>query len=116
MRSELFRFVEMPEGDEREFMVVYGKAESTLSPTGRLGKLHMATMFESSAGDSYFLQAGIIHRVGVVERPCVTFLKTVERGAPILSYGKETREAPFDRRQVTSGEREQIATVLRAAR
>ncbi|MER9074461.1 hypothetical protein NKH80_16850 [Mesorhizobium sp. M0904] len=115
IRSEMFRFVEMPDGEEREFVVVYGKAESTLSPTGRLGKLEAMTMFDSSTGDSYFLQAGIIHRVGVVERPCVTFLKTVERGAPILSYGRETREPPFDRRPVTPAEQEQIATALQAA-
>jgi hypothetical protein len=112
MRSELFRFVEVAGGGETEFLVAYGKADSALSPTGRSGRLETMTMFESSAGDRYFLEAGTVHRVAVIERPCVTFLKTVERGAPIFSYGRDEKEAPFDRRLVSSAERDRIAALL----
>lgn len=114
MRSELFRFVEMSGGEETEFLVAYGKADSALSPTGRSGRLETMAMFESSAGDRYFLEAGTIHRVAVIDRPCVTFLRTVERGAPIFSYGSDEKEAPFDRRLVSSTERERIAALLKS--
>ncbi|MGV8856528.1 MAG: hypothetical protein ACOH2L_18035 [Devosia sp.] len=114
MRSELVRFIELPNGEEVEFVVDYGKARTTLLPTGRLGKLETTAVFESSAGDNYYLQAGVVHRVAVVEKPCVTFLRTVEKGAPILSYGKEVEEPPFDRTLVTQEERAAISALLEA--
>jgi hypothetical protein len=116
MRSELFRFVEASDGETMEFLVNYGKAESTLSPTGRSGRLETMAIFESSLGDSYFLAAGTIHRVAVIERPCVTCLRTVERGSPMFSYGRQSGEPPFDRRLVRSVEQDEIAALLKSAR
>lgn len=112
MRSELFRFSELSGGGEREFKVTYEEGRSTLSATGRAGMLIGIATFESSAGNSYFLQAGVIHRVTVIQRPCVTSLSTVERGIPIYSYGNDAGEPPFDRRQVNAREAEEIRRTL----
>ncbi len=112
IRSEIFRFTERPEGGEREFRVTYDNHRSRLSPTGRKGILEMTASFESSAGSSYFLKAGVIHRVSISVRPCVTFLTTEERGIPIFSYGNDMEEPEFERRPVNHTEKEKIARLL----
>jgi hypothetical protein len=114
MRSELFRFRETPSGTEREFAVGYRENRSILSATGRIGALEVFCAFDSAAGTSYFLEAGIIHRVTITERPCVTILTTKEHGIPIFSYGKESTERPFDRRLVNANEAQDIEQLLGA--
>lgn len=115
MRSELFRFVETPDGEQDEFTVSYKDGRSILSPTGRKGNLELISTFESSAGNSYFLQAGVIHRVAVMDRPCVTVLSTVECGIPIYSYGSDAAEPPFERRHVNEAEAAEIVRTLQTA-
>jgi hypothetical protein len=112
MRSEVFRFRESSSGIEREFAVTYQEGRSILSPTGRIGTLELLSAFETTAGASYFLKAGLIHRVTVTERPCVTMLITEERGIPIFSYGSEVHEPPFARRVVDAREAHQIEKLL----
>ena len=112
MRSELFSFVETSGGQEQEFKVLYKNGKSTLLPTGRAGVLEALSTFESSTGNRYFLRAGVIHRVTIVEWPCVTALQTIDRGISIFSYGGNADESPFDRRLVTEAEADEIIRVL----
>jgi hypothetical protein len=112
MRNELFQFQEAPSGTDREFLVAYEGGHSILSPTGRMGSLTMFSAFDSVAGASYFLEAGVIHRVIVTEKPCVTALKTEERGIRSLSYGRQANELPFDRRLVNRHEVDEIRNLL----
>jgi hypothetical protein len=112
MRNELFRF-QTPGGTEREFSVSYKDGRSILSPTGRSGTLALFSAFDSNAGSSYFLEAGVIHRVMVTKRPCVTMLRTEERGIQIFSYGGQRDETPFVRRIVNASEAYQIEQLLR---
>ncbi|MBY5751419.1 hypothetical protein [Rhizobium leguminosarum] len=114
MKSELFTFNPSAGGREREFAVEYDIAKSSLRPTGRSGVLERICEFDSHAGASYFLQAGVIHRVSIMQRPCVTALATVDRGIEIFSYGQDVAEAPFDRRLVDSSEIDEIGNILRA--
>ncbi|TJX60093.1 MAG: hypothetical protein E5W21_13350 [Mesorhizobium sp.] len=108
MRSELFRFEEgKPDGPEVEYTVTYDGHESILMPTGRRGRLLPIVSFETAAGTSYRLESGVIHRVAVICRPCITVVRTFERHVPIFSYGHEEEEA-FDRRLCAEGEAEQI--------
>jgi hypothetical protein len=112
MRSEIYRFTEKPDGAEHEFAVRYEKGCSTLTPTGRTGVLEAIAAFESRAGSSYSLNAGIIHRVSVLVRPCITFLTTVERSVPIFSYGNDVEEPAFERRFVNDAETDEIVRLL----
>lgn len=107
MRSELFRFEEEADGPEKEYAVTYDGQESILKPSGRRGQLLPIASFETSAGASYRLEAGVIHMVAVIERPCITVLNTLEQHIHIFSYGHED-EAAFDRRLCTKEEAEQI--------
>jgi len=112
LRSELFHFRESSEGNQREFVVSYSSGHSILSPTGRVGTLDRFSIFETGAGASYFLEAGIIHRINTIKRPCVTLLKTQDRGTKILSYGRQLNELPFERRAVNEFEARRIEELL----
>ncbi len=114
MRSELFRFEEDTEGPEAEYAVSYDGQESTLTPSGRRGRLLPIASFETAAGASYRLEAGVIHRVVVIARPCVSVVRALERRVPIFSYGQEDEEA-FDRRLCTRSEAAQIRHLVLAA-
>lgn len=107
MRSELFRFEEEADGPEAEYAVIYEGQESILTPSGRRGRLHSIASFETSLGAAYKLGAGVIHRVSVTAKPCITMVQTLEQRIPIFSYGHED-EAAFDRRLCTEGEAERI--------
>lgn len=111
MRSELFRFVEDSGGIEVEYAVSYEGKTSILSPSGRRGLLLPIASFETIAGAKYRLEAGVIHRVSVTEKPCVTMLETQERHIRIFSYGRDN-EAAFDRRLCTKSEAEEIRRQL----
>ena len=113
LRSELFDFHESPCGTEYEFSVKYENNRSILSPTGRVGELVSLSAFENIASTSYFLRAGVIHQVSILEVPCVTVLTTEERGISIHSYGQEQSEPPFERRLANGDEAKQIGEVLR---
>lgn len=114
MRSDLFRFEEEESGPEEEYAVTYEGNASILSPSGRRGRLLPITSFETVAGATYRLEAGVIHRVAVVERPCISVVQTLERRIPIYSYG-HADEAAFDRRVCTESEGDQIRSQLMAA-
>jgi hypothetical protein len=116
MRSEIFRFTESPEGSEREFKVTYGNDRSSVSPTGRTGVLEITAFFESNAGSCYFLKAGVIHRVSITVRPCITFLTTEEHGVPIFSYGDDPEEPAFERRLANPAEKDEIVRLLELVR
>lgn len=107
MRSELFQFEELAGGADAEYAVIYDGQESILKPSGRTGKLIPIALFETAAGSGYRLEAGVIHRVAVMQRPCISVVRTLERRIPIFSYGHED-EPPFDRRLCTVGEAELI--------
>lgn len=107
MRSELFQFQELAEGPDVEYSVTYEGQESILKPSGRAGKLFPIASFETAAGSGYRLEAGAIHRVAVMQKPCISVVRTLERGIPILSYGNEDEPA-FDRRLCTVGEAQLI--------
>lgn len=107
MRSELFRFEELAGGSDAEYAVTYDGQESILKPSGRSGKLFPIASFETVAGSGYRLEAGVIHRVAVMQRPCISVVRTLERRIPIFSYGHET-EAAFDRRLCSADEAELI--------
>jgi hypothetical protein len=107
MHSELFQFEEMAGGPDAEYAVTYDGQESILRPSGRRGMLVPIASFETVAGSGYRLEAGVIHRVAVMHRPCISVVRTLERGVPIFSYGHED-EALFDRRLCTTGEAELI--------
>lgn len=107
MQSELFRFEEMVGGPDVEYEVTYVGQESILRPSGRRGLLVPIASFETVAGSGYRLEAGVIHRVAVVDRPCISVVKTLERGGAIFSYGNED-EAAFDRRLCTAREADLI--------
>jgi hypothetical protein len=111
MRSEIFSFKEEKGGPEVEFSVTYEGNASILSPSGRMGRLLPIASFETIAGATYRLEAGVIHRVSVTERPCITLLETQERHIPIFTYGNE-EEAAFDRRPCTELEAERIWSYL----
>jgi hypothetical protein len=112
LRNELLAFSETPSGDLSEFAVTYGSSGSALQPTGRRGTLGKIGCFDSFAGSTYFLGAGIVHRTAILERPCITTLTTVERGEPIFSYGTDLSEPPSDRRRVNRDEATEILRVL----
>lgn len=107
MCSELFRFEEASDGPDAEYSVTYDGQESILTPSGRRGRLVPIASFETSVGASYQLEAGVIHRVTVIGRPCITVVRTVEQRVPIFSYGHEV-EAAFNRRLCTESEARQI--------
>lgn len=111
MHSELFRFEEMASGLDAEYAVNYDGRESILRPTGRRGILVPIASFETVEGSGYRLEAGVIHRVAVMHRPCISVVRTHERGIPIFSYGHED-EAAFDRRLCTASEAELIQRYL----
>lgn len=115
LKSEIFQFRSSADGTQREFAVSYEGDSSVLAPTGRYGQLELLSEFESAVGTSYHLRAGVIHRVLVLERPCVTTLLTRERGIGIYSYGEQLSEPPFARRLVDTAEARQIDEVLRAS-
>lgn len=114
MRSDIFGFAEDSGGPLTEYMVAYEGSASKLSPSGRRGQLFPIVSFETFAGMSYRLEAGAIHRVTVIERPCITMLTTMERHIPIFSYGKH-EEAAFDRRRCTEDEAVKIRMNLMQA-
>ena len=112
LRSELFRFDPDADGADAEFVVSYHGDESISRPTGRRGTLSAAASFETTVGASYWLKAGVIHRVQVKTWPCVTVLRTRERGMPIFVYGVGTEKSPFSRRLATAEEAQRIAEAL----
>lgn len=112
VRSELFSFTETKGGTTREFRVDYKNSKSSVSATGRIGTLEPIAFFDSCAGDSYFLRAGIIHKVTIADPPCVTFLRTEERNISIYTYGEHLEEQPFERRLVNHKEKSEIAFLL----
>lgn len=114
LRSELYRFKEEARGPEAEYAVTYHGSKSVLRPSGRRGRLLPIASFETTAGASYRLEAGVVHRVIVVAKPCITVVRAREQGAPIFSYGSED-EASFDRRPCTAEEAEQIRHHLLSA-
>jgi hypothetical protein len=112
LRSELFHFLEKPNGSEGEYEVTHAGGHSMLSSARRVGELEPFCTFETSAGGSYFLKAGVIHRAAAVERPCITMLTTQERNIPIFAYGDQRCEPPFERRQANAKEAAQLAELL----
>ena len=110
--SELYRFDPTTDGTESEFVVSYRADESISQATGRRGILLAVGYFETTAGASYWLKAGVIHRVRVKVRPCVTVVRTWDRGVPILVYGGDNEKRPFVRRIVTPEEARRIATIV----
>jgi hypothetical protein len=115
LHSELYHFVEKDGGAEVEFRVGYDAGKSMLTPTGRRGALDPIASFETAAGSRYRLEAGIIHRATVIERPCVTVLRTRHSGVPIFAYGDGGGERPFSRGNVEALERDSIANALKRA-
>ena len=113
--SELFKFRETTEGAVFEFAVSYDPSTSVLQRTGRRGALDRIGSFETIAGGRYCLEAGVIHRVGVDAVPCVTVLRTLERGVPIYSYGPADEEQPFVRRLAKGDEVQRIAMAVEDA-
>lgn len=111
MRSELFRFEEEDDGPEKEFAVAYQGQSSTLTPSGRRGRLLPVASFDTVANATYRLEAGVIHRVSVTERPCITLVTTQERHIPILSYGHR-EEIAFVRRLCNEFEAKRIRRFL----
>jgi hypothetical protein len=120
LRNEIFTFSTQsdihpsPEPDIQEFEVKYEDNESVLFSTGKNGYLQQICAFELSKGCSYFLAAGTIHRAVVVERPCITQVRTVERQGSILSYGSFLTEQSFSRRRANRPEIELLERTLRA--
>lgn len=112
MRSELFQFTQTPDGPDHEFAVSYEMQESVLSPTGKCGVLERIATFETKAGAHYRLEAGVIHRVVVTAKPCVTVVTTTEQGIPIYVYGSDEDEQPFERRTANPDEVSKITAVL----
>ncbi len=115
MRSQLFEFIESTGGDTAEFLVSYDGTVSILKPTGKRGRLKIVASFETSAGGSYRLAAGMIHRVQADTMPCVTMVKTYERGCPIYTYGIDNNIQSVVRRAVTREEARSIAFALEEA-
>lgn len=115
MHSDLYRFRVTSDGSELEFAVNYEAGKSMLQPTGRRGVLDLIASFETGTGDRYQLAAGVVHRVLVKERPCVSILTTSERKIPIYSYGV-ANEQPFVRRRPNREEAFAITAVISAAR
>lgn len=109
--NELYRFEVDVAGLETEYEVSYGKNVSQLQPTGRRGTLLVEASFEALSGSTYYLEAGVIHRATVLDRPCVTIVETVERSKNILAYGNNG-EPPFNRRRCNAVEMEQIKNCL----
>lgn len=112
LRSELFLFDPTTDGTDVEFVVSYRADESISRPTGRRGILSPVGSFETATGASYWLKAGVIHRVQVKTRPCVTVLRTWERGVPIFVYGSDNEKRPFSRRLATPEEAQRISEAL----
>ena len=112
MRSELFQFTQTPGGPNHEFAVSYEMQKSVLNPTGKCGVLERIATFETKAGAHYRLEAGVIHRVVVTTKPCVTAVTTTEQGIPINVYGSDEQEQPFERRAANADEVSKIAAVL----
>ena len=113
LRSELFLFEPKAEGTDAEFVVSYRADESVSRPTGRRGILSAVGSFETTVGTSYWLKAGVIHRVQVKAWPCVTVLRTRERGVPIFVYGSDNETKPFSRRLATPDDAQRIAEALK---
>ena len=114
MHSTLYNFRPTDNGPEREFVVAYDSGRSLLRPTGRRGVLDLTASFEVAAGQRYHLSAGVVHRVTVIGRPCISILTTTERGAPIYSYGGND-EPSFFRRSPNEREAATIREVIRMA-
>jgi hypothetical protein len=115
MKNELYSFKESPIGDEHEFAVSYQNEQSRLVPTGRRGILETLASFENDEGTNYFLAAGVIHKVSIIRRPCVTTLVTEERDIETMSYGSDLTEPPFERRMATESEQRIITEILLSA-
>ena len=113
--SELYQFNQHAGGTVFESVVSYGMDESVGRPTGKRGVLRRIVSFETSAGTSYWLKAGVIHRVAASVLPCVTMVTTSERGIPVFVYGPAEEKQPFVRRLATYSESCGIATVLEKA-
>lgn len=111
MLNELFCFEKAHSGTETEYEVSYSTDASELLATGRKGRLLVEARFETLPGSTYYLEAGVIHRATVLDRPCVTVVETVERSKKILTYGRND-EPPFVRRRCTASEAEQIKRCL----
>jgi hypothetical protein len=79
MKNTLFSFIPRCAGEIQEFEVHYDQSKSRLVPTGRSGELIRISEFESLPDCSYWLDAGTIHRVSILERPCVTVVRMTER-------------------------------------
>lgn len=109
--NELYRFEVDAAGIETEYEVSYSKNISQIQPTGRRGDLLVEARFETLPGSTYYIEAGVVHRATVLERPCVTIVETVERSKNILTYGNQG-EPPFIRRSCNAVEMEQIKKCL----
>lgn len=112
--SEIYTFVETPDGADDEYQVSYGSTHSRIVATGRRGRLALTSKFETPAGARYNLSAGVVHRITVWQRPCVTLLTTIEKGAPIYVYGNNPSEPPFERRRVNEQELVRITAILQS--
>ena len=115
LRNDLFHFTENANGMILEFRVSYKAGNSFLQSTGKHGAIETVKTFQTPAGKRYRLRAGLIHRAVVTAGPCVTVLKTLERGYPIHSYGPVCAASPFFRRAVSRAEVERISLVLNEA-
>lgn len=112
--SEVLSFAEAFEGAEQEYQVFHEKSHSRIAATGRRGSLELVCKFETPAGAQYNLNAGVVHRIVVQQRPCVTMLTTIEKGAPIFVYGAKPEEQPFDRRRVNAQELARVTAILKS--
>lgn len=112
MKSTKFKFTERIGGAQKEFKVEYNDTNSALLPTGRSGGLSVISDEEYAAGDQYSLFSGEIHKVSILEKPCVTILTTVERYKPVFAYGEDNEEPTFDRKKVNANEINEIFRVF----
>ena len=110
LQNSIGRFIAGQGKPVQEFVVRYEADRSTLEATGNWGEISELVEFTTSAGKTYSIKAGTIHRVMSVETPCVTHVRMRHHGGDILSYG--TAETPFERRQVNADEVCKIYEIL----
>ena len=112
LRNEIYQFVENASGEYSEFAVEYPNGKSVVSTTGKEGSLNLICSFQIGGGESYFLAAGLIHRIVIVKHPCITVLETVEKGCPIRCYGMDKSEPQFERRFVNDNEFRELEAIF----
>jgi hypothetical protein len=110
IQNHIGEFITGGKKSVQEFSVSYGAGNSNLNQTGRHGYISEVVNFTSTAGESYFIKAGIIHRAKPLVNPCVTDVRMTRKGCGIFSYGGV--EAPFTRRRLNDLENLELSTIL----